>query len=230
MVAFSFDFLNNPSFDLQEHFDNTQLLKNAVASGDITNEQYNILSGYDTTQTMPAMFNVPGTKMLNQGIGSFGYNLIQSLFGGQPFSQSPGDVYRNVQGVRQLPLNLLNKYNQIMYQGRQQAGQEALRQTPQQIMNQQTAAENENRSNYQAPTMTAQQIVQEAKDTGGTVNPFEVTQAAQNERNQNNQGGGGGSNQTSKPRNSPSSRRRGPDLRNRAQGGLVSINDMIGRM
>ena len=100
------NFLDNPSFDLQEHFDNTQLLKNAVASGDITNEEYNLLSGYDTTQTMPAIFNIPGTKMLNQGLGSLGYNLIQSMFGNQPFSEIPGDVYRNIKGVRKLPPNL----------------------------------------------------------------------------------------------------------------------------
>jgi len=99
------------------------------------------------------------------------------------------------------------------------AGREALAQSRGQIAAQIEASKNTQQGNYQAPTMTAQQIVEEAKDTGGTVNPFEVTQAAQNERNQ-----------TSRPRNSPSSRPRGPNLRFRAQGGIVSINDMIGRM
>jgi hypothetical protein len=202
------NFLDNPSFDLQEHFDNTQLLKNAVASGDITNEEYNLLSGYDTTQTMPAIFNIPGTKMLNQGLGSLGYNLIQSMFGNQPFSEIPGDVYRNIKGVRKLPPNLLNKYNQIMYQGLQTAGQEALGQTQPQIQAQQAASQATQQGNYQAPTMTSQQIVQEAKDTGGTVNPFEVTQAAQNER--------------PRPRPRPH--------HSLAKGGIVSINDLIRRM
>ena len=202
------NFLDNPSFDLQEHFDNTQLLKNAVASGDITNEEYNLLSGYDTTQTMPAIFNIPGTKMLNQGLGSLGYNLIQSMFGNQPFSEIPGDVYRNIKGVRKLPPNLLNKYNQIMYQGLQTAGQEALGQTQPQIQAQQAASQATQQGNYQAPTMTSQQIVQEAKDTGGTVNPFEVTQAAQNER----------------PRPRPRAHH------SFAKGGIVSINDLIMRM
>ena len=121
--------------------------------------------------------------------------------------------------------NLQQEQKQVMT-----AGRDNLNQTLGQVLNQQAASRNENRGNYQAPTMTAQQIVQEAKDTGGTVNPFEVTQAAQNERNQNNQSGGGGSNQTSRPRNSPSSRPRGPNLRFRAQGGIVSINDIIGRI
>ncbi len=54
-----------------------------------------------------------------------------------------------------------------------------------------------------------------------------------NQANQNNQGGGGGGNVSgpagmSGPSSSP--KPRGPNLRNRAQGGIVSINDMIGRM
>ena len=57
-----------------------------------------------------------------------------------------------------------------------------------------------------------------------------------NQANQNNQGGGGGNVSgpagMSGPSSSPSSSAppRGPDLRFRAQGGIVSINDMIGRM
>ena len=55
-----------------------------------------------------------------------------------------------------------------------------------------------------------------------------------NQANQNNQGGGGGGGgNVSGPAgmSGPSSYTpRGPNLRNRAQGGLVSINDMIGRM
>ena len=60
----------------------------------------------------------------------------------------------------------------------------------------------------------------------------QINQANQN--NQNNQGGGGGGGgNVSGPAgmSGPSSYTpRGPNLRNRAQGGLVSINDMIGRM
>ena len=55
-----------------------------------------------------------------------------------------------------------------------------------------------------------------------------------NQANQNNQGGGGGGGNVSGPAGmsgpSSSPRPRRPNLRNRAQGGLVSINDMIGRM
>ena len=62
--------------------------------------------------------------------------------------------------------------------------------------------------------------MQEAKDTGGTVNPFEVTQAVTQTAEPS----------YSRPKNSPSSRPRGPNLRFRAQGGIVSINDIIGRI
>jgi hypothetical protein len=65
----------------------------------------------------------------------------------------------------------------------------------------------------------------------------QINQANQNnQNNQNNQGGGsggGGGGNVSGPAgmSGPSSPKpRGPNLVNRAQGGLVSINDMIGRM
>ena len=116
------------------------------------------------------------------------------------------------------------------------AGQKALGQTLEERLKQRIAGQaykgTNTRGNVQAPTMTAQQMVQEAKDTGGTVNPFEVTQAAQNERNQNNQGGGGSSNQTSRPKNSPSSRQSSySNVRRygRADGGMVSIMDLLNR-
>ena len=64
----------------------------------------------------------------------------------------------------------------------------------------------------------------------------QINQANQN--NQNNQGGGsgggGGGGNVSGPAGmsgpSSSPKPRGPNLVNRAQGGLVSINNMIGRM
>jgi len=163
-------------------------------------------------------------------------NRFANIFSKTPVIGAASDVLFGTQNTR----NSLDFLNNLFYTPQQNlqreqeqvmtAGRDNLNQTLGQVLNQQAASRNENRGNYQAPTMTAQQIVQEAKDTGGTVNPFEVTQAAQNERNQNNQSGGGGSNQTSRPRNSPSSRPRGPNLRFRAQGGIVSINDIIGRI
>ena len=113
------DYMTTPSFDLQQHFDNTQLLKNAVARGDITSEQYNQMSGYDTTQTMGGVFDQGGGlgRAATQGLGSLAYNVVQSAAGDQPWSEIYGDVYRNIQGARGLPTNLLNKYNTITYQG-----------------------------------------------------------------------------------------------------------------
>jgi hypothetical protein len=58
------------------------------------------------------------------------------------------------------------------------AGQIALGQTPDQVQAQGQAYMDPDRGNVQAPTMTQQQMVQEAQQTGGTVNPHEATQAA----------------------------------------------------
>ena len=88
------------------------------------------------------------------------------------------------------------------------AGQQALGQTQPQIAAQQAASQATQQGNYQAPTMTQQQMVQEAQQTAGTVNPHEATQAAY-----------------SSPR--PSRPIRGP---HGAQGGLVSINHITRRL
>ena len=57
-------------------------------------------------------------------------------------------------------------------------GNIALNQTPAQVVAQVAASQATQQGNYQAPTMTQQQMVQEAQQTGGTVNPHEATQAA----------------------------------------------------
>ena len=80
------------------------------------------------------------------------------------------------------------------------AGQVALGQTPNQVQAQGQAYMDPNRGNVQAPTMTQSQMVQEAAQTGGTVNPHEVTKATW----------------TPPP---PS----GPNLTNRANGGIISL-------
>ena len=66
-----------------------------------------------------------------------------------------------------------------------QAGNLALNQTPDEVATQIAASQGQGNflgytpdpGNVQAPTMTQQQMVEEAIQTGGTVNPFEATQA-----------------------------------------------------
>ena len=163
-------------------------------------------------------------------------NRFANIFSKTPVIGAASDVLFGTQNTRN-SLDFLNNLFYTPQQNLQQeqkqvmtAGRDNLNQTLGQVLNQQAASRNENRGNYQAPTMTAQQIVQEAKDTGGTVNPFEVTKAAQNERNQNNQGGG--NNQNNRPKNSPSSRQSSySNVRRygRADGGMVSLMDLLNR-
>ena len=91
----------NPSknlgfFDTQRHFDNNQLLKNAVARGELSPADYNRLGGFDVAQTMGLGNPVLGG--VGNLIGSTGYNIVQSLKGNQSPFDIPGDVFRNVQG------------------------------------------------------------------------------------------------------------------------------------
>ena len=100
-----------------------------------------------------------------------------------------------------------------------------------------------NRGNVQAPTMTQQQMVQEAIQTGGTVNPHEATQAVYvpppsqpvsgphggggGGGGQGGGGGGGSSGGSSGGGGRPRRPRRGP---HGAQGGMVSMNYLTRRL
>ena len=86
--------------------------------------------------------------------------------------------------------------------------------------------------------MTPQQMVQEAKDTGGTVNPHEVTKAASKQSsysrrpNMADVSEPSSSSSSSKPRNSPSSSSSSYNRFGRfgrADGGMVSLMDLLNR-
>ena len=82
----------------QQHFDNTEKLKDAVRAGKISNETYNRLSAFDARKTM-GLGPVTGTG------ASALYQGTQSLFGiseavaDQPFGEAVQDTIRNIQGV-----------------------------------------------------------------------------------------------------------------------------------
>lgn len=98
---------------LQTHFDQNQLLKEAVKAGKITPEQYNVLGGYDVQKNL-----TPGNPILGGIVNlaaSVPYNIYQSIKSGQPISDIPGDVYRNVKGGLGLfPSELKTAYDDIM--------------------------------------------------------------------------------------------------------------------
>jgi hypothetical protein len=89
-------FKNLGFLNTQRHFDNNQLLKNAVSRGELSSADYNRLGGFDVAQTMGAGNPVLGG--IGNLIGSTGYNIVQSLKGNQSPFDIPGDVFRNVQG------------------------------------------------------------------------------------------------------------------------------------
>jgi hypothetical protein len=97
----------NPIKNLQTHFANNQKLKDAVALGLITNDEYNILGGYDAKQTL-------GMGPIDTGLSSLAYNVVQSFKGDQPFSDIFGDVSRNVKGASGISPELQAKYENIM--------------------------------------------------------------------------------------------------------------------
>ena len=93
--------------NLQTHFNNNQLLANAVKKGILTNEEYNILGGYDATQTL-------GLGPIDTGLSSLAYNVTQSILGNQPFSDIAGDVARSVKGATDISPELKTKYENII--------------------------------------------------------------------------------------------------------------------
>jgi len=97
----------NPFKNLSTHFDNNQKLKDAVALGLITNEENNLLGGYDVKQTL-------GMGPVDSFLGSLAYNTVQSLKGDQPFGEIFGDAKRTAQGATNISPELQAKYENIM--------------------------------------------------------------------------------------------------------------------
>ena len=93
---------------INTHFVNNQKLKDAVARGDITQEDYNVLGGFDAKQTL-------NFGPVTTGITSAAYNTVQSILGDQPFFDGASDVGRNVFGSTLDPNSAYaQQYNKIM--------------------------------------------------------------------------------------------------------------------
>jgi hypothetical protein len=103
-----------------QHNINNQLLRNAMASNQINEEQYKRMSGYDVAQNMP---NFMQNKTLPVGLASLGYQGAKTVAGwinpDDPNAQY-GDVGRlgsiglNMQGAQGLSSNDLALYSNIM--------------------------------------------------------------------------------------------------------------------
>ena len=169
-------------------------------------------------------------KRYYEGLGSF----LNPDYYRKIFTQPYEDVMANLQGIfysgygntpQQKYQNLMNLYAQNQGIFTPALNKVIERAEPGQVVTQQNVAD----IVQAAGQLPEQQAIaqQQAQAQQNIIN--QINQANQN--NQNNQGGGGnvsGPAGMSGPSSSP--KPRGPNLRNRAQGGIVSINDMIGRM
>ena len=169
-----------------------------------------------------------------EGLGSF----LDPDYYRKVFTQPYEDVMANLQGIlysgygntpQQKYQNLINLYAQNQGIFTPALNKVIERAEPGQVVTQQNVAD----IVQAAGQLPEQQAIaqQQAQTQQNIIN--QINQANQN--NQNNQGGGsGGGGNVSGPAGmsgpSSSPKPRGPNLVNRAQGGIVSINDMIGRM
>ncbi len=150
------------------------------------------------------------------------------------FTQPFEDVMANLQGMfyggygntaRQKYQNLLNLYAQNQGIFTPALNKVIERANPNEVITQKKLADAVQATGQLAEQQAIAQ--QQAQTQQNIINQI-------NQANQNNQGGGGGGGNVSGPAGmsgpSSSTPSQGPNLVNRAQGGIVSINDMIGRM
>ena len=92
----------------QQHFDNVEKLKDAVREGEITEEEYNVISAFDARKTM-------GLKTVDGLAAALGYQGLQAAVGDQSFGEFVGDTALNLQGVSgNVPPELQVKYQEIV--------------------------------------------------------------------------------------------------------------------
>ena len=148
------------------------------------------------------------------------------------FTQPFEDVMANLQGMfyggygntaRQKYQNLLNLYAQNQGIFTPALNKVIERANPNEVITQKKLADAVQATGQLAEQQAIAQ--QQAQTQQNIINQI-------NQANQNNQGGGGGNVSGPAGMSGPSSSTssQGPNLVNRAQGGIVSINDMIGRM
>jgi hypothetical protein len=92
----------------QQHFDNVEKLKDAVRKGEITEEEYNVISAFDARKTM-------GLKTVDGLAAALGYQGVQAAVGDQSFGEFVGDTALNLQGVSgNVSPELQVKYQEIV--------------------------------------------------------------------------------------------------------------------
>ena len=175
-----------------------------------------------------------GMKSQYKGLGSF----LDPNYYRKVFTQPYEDVMANLQGIfysgygntpQQKYQNLMNLYAQNQGIFTPALNKVIERANPNEVITQKKLAD----AVQAAGQLPEQQAIaqQQAETQQNIIN--QINQANQNNQGGGSGGGGGGGNVSgpagmSGPSSSP--KPRGPDLRNRAQGGIVSINNLIRRL
>ena len=82
--------------NIEQHFKNNTKLRQAQQAGLISQEDYNILGGYDVTQNITGG-STAASAALNAIVGT-GRNIAEAIMGEQDFGIIPGTTVRNTQG------------------------------------------------------------------------------------------------------------------------------------
>jgi hypothetical protein len=83
--------------NIDKHIENNSKLRQAQQAGIISNEDYNILGGYDVTQNITGG-STTASAALNAIVGT-GRNVAEAIKGEQDFGIIPGTTVRNTQGA-----------------------------------------------------------------------------------------------------------------------------------
>jgi hypothetical protein len=89
----------------QQHFDNAQKLKEAVAEGILTDTEYKQLSALDAVKTM-------GLDPITGTLSAIGYQGVQAAAGDQTVANAISDIIKNIQGLG----NNISPEAQVKYQ------------------------------------------------------------------------------------------------------------------
>ena len=189
------NYIPDSVLDTLYDINSTDRWANTIKNYSPTSEDYHQLGTYDLIDQLVGEGTGGGIASLGltglAGVASPVYELAQGQWPGMDWlNRMRGGWEATKQRLPFLgkPNQRLHTMHTHMFDPVQQQGRQNLNQTQPQVKSQVMAAANPNRGNVQAPTMTSNQIAQEATRTGGTRHAGEMTQAAAREAPRGNPG------------------------------------------